>query len=420
MTELLEPQYDGVTFDKGTVSPPPEYAHHPLSFSWEDSRQDEIELGLEVDCPSPTQDDKYYVCPSAVKRLKHGGVHVMDEENPARMLCQRSLSLVYSTIQESYPEGTLQLLSDLLQPGYYPPNDITCHLLEEILLNPQSPHHNCVQAFRLLMRTQRHCIVDKKSVSWNWEMLSKVMEKMECRPESVRMFLDYVAQTLEDDFKTKQSTSTLYQSIAKDVFSFDQQFPHIRDICKWLFSAIEKSTDGNDIKGDHGRMVASLQKILSLALEVDGSPAISSVKLSQELFHLLISRVPQRRQVKTSVPISLSLLLHFLKNCTLSLDSNDGTEKWRRWEELIHHLWMFLLSYINTIKGYRNGVKMEQMNKDGSWIYKPEDKVSKCAVREAVEAFLSRSRDDIGEALPLHVEESLTYLQDHLLDVCQC
>ncbi|MEQ2312531.1 CCR4-NOT transcription complex subunit 6, partial [Ameca splendens] len=31
-----------------------------------------------------------------------------------------------------------------------------------------------------------------------------------------------------------------------------------------------------------------------------------------------------------------------------------------------------------------------------------------------MDAFLSRSQADIGEALPLHVEESLTYLQDHL------
>lgn len=56
----------------------------------------------------------------------------------------------------------------------------------------------------------------------------------------------------------------------------------------------------------------------------------------------------------------------------------------------------------------------------GTLVYKQDDMVSKAAVREAVEAFLSRSKADLGEALPLHVEESLTYLQDHLLDVCQC
>lgn len=53
-------------------------------------------------------------------------------------------------------------------------------------------------------------------------------------------------------------------------------------------------------------------------------------------------------------------------------------------------------------------------------VYKPDDRVSRPAVQEAVEAFLSRSQADLDQALPLHVEESLTYLQDHLLDVCQC
>lgn len=71
------------------------------------------------------------------------------------MLCRQSLRLVYSTIDENYTEGTLQLLSDLLHPGYSLPCDILSHLLNDILLNPQCPYHLCVQAFTLLIRTQR-------------------------------------------------------------------------------------------------------------------------------------------------------------------------------------------------------------------------------------------------------------------------
>lgn len=78
-----------------------------------------------------------------------------DNSGTPEVLCRQSLSLVYSTIDENYSEGTLQLLSDLLQPGYYPPKDITSHLLRGILLDPQSPHHLSVQAFNLLMWTQR-------------------------------------------------------------------------------------------------------------------------------------------------------------------------------------------------------------------------------------------------------------------------
>lgn len=473
MTDVLDPLCNEVTFDEASRSrsQTPDSSpsvcrtidldqesftyeddfavNSPVSFSWRESGEEEKE-SFELYCASATQGDKYYVCPVGVKNLIHrGGDVLIDEEESTRkpqMLCRQSLSLVYSTIDESYQEGTLQLLSDLLQPGYYPPKDITSHLLWGILLNPQSPHHICVQAFDLLMRTQRYQIADKWSAPWDWEMLSRVMEKQEHQPQILHMFLDYVVQTLEDDFKIKQTTSARYQSLAKAMLSFDHQFSHIRDVCKWLFSAIVKSTEYKDLGGEHTRIVAILQRMLSLALEVDCSPAICSAKLSQELFHMLIGSVPLRPQrmllleslqskllrckllehlldyscpVKISVPMSLSLLLHFLKNCTLSPDPKDGTEKWRRWEELVCLLWMLLLSYNHAMKGYLCGSKTEKRDQVGSSVYKAEDMVSKCAVREAVEAFLSRSQNDIGEALPLHVEESLTYLQDHLLDVCQ-
>lgn len=418
----------------------------PVSFSWGESGEEEE--NFELYSTPATQSEKYYVYPDFLKNLR--GTDILNDDEggsrQAQMLCRQSLSLVYSTIDENYQEGTLQLLSDLLKPNYYPPKDITSHLLRGILLNPHSPHHICVQAFDLLMRTQRYHIADKLSAPWDWETLVNVMEKQEHQPEIVRMFLEYVVKTLEDDFRTKQSTSAIYQSLAKAMLSFDRQFSHIRDVCKWLFSAIVKSTDCNEIEGEHVRIVAIFQRILSLSLEVDCSPAICSAKLSQELFHMLISVVLQRPQrmllleslqskllrckllehlldyscpAKTSVPMSLSLLLHFLKNCTLSPDPKDGTENWRKWEELISLLWMLLLSYNNAMKGYLCGSLTERRDQVRLSVYKPEDIVSKCAVHEAVEAFLSRSKDDVGEALPLHVEESLTYLQDHLLDVCQ-
>uniref|UniRef100_A0A3B4A9F1 Uncharacterized protein n=1 Tax=Periophthalmus magnuspinnatus TaxID=409849 RepID=A0A3B4A9F1_9GOBI len=284
--------------------------------------------------------------------------------------CPNMTELLKPLHDEIYPEGTLQLLSDLLQPGYYPPKDITLHLLKEILLNPRSPHHHCVQAFSLLMKTQRHHIADKWSISWDWEMLSNAMENKELCPRSMRMFLDYVVLTLEDDFKTKQSTSALYQSIAKAMLKICSDFFFTYACNSSLILPCCTTENRAEYVIDNFtlcRMVVLFQKMLSLALEVDCSPAICSAKLSQELFHMLISTVALRPHrmllleslqskrlrckllehvldyscpVKTSVPMSLSLLLHFLKNCTLSPDPGDGTEKWRRWEELINHLWM--------------------------------------------------------------------------------
>ena len=73
----------------------------------------------------------------------------------AKVLPSQSLRLVYSTMEERLPEATVQLLADLLQPGFYPPKDISAHLLRGLLLGARCPLHLRVQAFDLLMKTQR-------------------------------------------------------------------------------------------------------------------------------------------------------------------------------------------------------------------------------------------------------------------------
>ncbi|XP_013863815.1 uncharacterized protein simc1 [Austrofundulus limnaeus] len=428
----------------------------PASLSWQEESDGE-DVSKESRFRAVSREDRQYVCPVTLRKAMTAPARDLINEDyeisrAPEVLCRQSLSLVYSTIDENYPEGTLQLLSDLLQPGYYPPKDITSHLLRGILLDPQSPYHFSVQAFNLLMWTQRHHRVNKSTVPWDWELLTSVMSNQdsakEHRCEVVRMLLEYVVQTLEDDYQAKCSTS-VHHSMTKATLSCDQQFPHVRDVIRWLFSAIKKSTEFGKCKerGEQLRMVSLFQRMLALALEVDRCPALNSAKLSQELFHMVLSHMPPRAHrmlllkslqsklllcklleqlldyacpQKISVPMSLSRLLHFLKNCTLAPDPTDGTERWQRWEELIHLLWMLLLSYNNAMKGYLSSSSTERRGKASTLVYKPEDMVTKPAVREAVESYLSRSRADLGQALPLHVEESLSYLQDYLLDVCQC
>lgn len=366
------------------------------------------------------------------------------------------MNQVYTTIEVNYPEGTLEQLFDLLQPGYYLPRDIAAHLLHGILLNRQCSQYQCVQAFNLLMRTQRHHMADRDTVLWDWELLTSVMANQDntdkYRSEVVRMFLEYVIQTLEDDFHAKRCSSALQHSIAKATMSYETQFPRVRDVIKWLFSVITKSTECEERnrktreRDEHIRMVKVFQRMLSLALEVDRCPTVTSGKLSQELFHMLISNAPLRAHrmlmletlqskrlkcklleqllsytcpTKISGPMSLSLLLHFLKHSTLVPDPSDGTERWKKWDELMQLFWMLLLSYNKAMKGYLSSSKMDQRTKISKTVYKPHDVISAAAVGEAVEAFLSRAKADLGEALPPHVEESLTYLQDHLLDACQ-
>lgn len=105
-----------------------------------------------------------------------------------------------------------------------------------------------------------------------------------------------------------------------------------RDVIKWLFCVIMKTTENEDSKEGikikdeqiryknktlnknlllfHSslafctltfwlhfvpcRIVSVFQRMLSLALEVDRSPALNSAKLSHELFHMVLSHMPLR------------------------------------------------------------------------------------------------------------------------------
>lgn len=58
--------------------------------------------------------------------------------------------------------------------------------------------------------------------------ISKKDQRRERGGEVVCMFLEYIVQTLEDDFYLKRSSSSLSHSLAKATLSCDQQFPRVR------------------------------------------------------------------------------------------------------------------------------------------------------------------------------------------------
>ncbi|XP_061786183.2 SUMO-interacting motif-containing protein 1 isoform X2 [Nerophis lumbriciformis] len=417
-------------------------------------QESDEEANANVDFSEVSQDERCFVCPRGFQKVMDGFAHTLVHEEHVKSsnaICQPSLSLVYITMQVNYQEGTLQLLSDLLHLCYCPPKDVMSHLLSHMLLDPLCPQHRCVQAWNLLMRAQRHQSVDKNSVAWSWELVTSVMsnqdDKKRHRPEVVRMFLEYVVQTLEDDFSNKKSTSEFHHSIAKTMLSCSQHFAQVRDVIQWMFSTIVKST-GNGESGEavrereeHIKIVSSLQRMLSLAVEVDRSPALSAPKLTQELSLMLVSTELNRAHRlllldsmqnnllrykllehllddscprKTPMPMSLSRLLYFVENCTLAADPTDGSESWKKWEELVHHLWMLLFSYNTAMTEYLNSSARKPT---GATVYKPEDVLTKADICKTLEAFLCRAKADVGQALPLHVEESLFYLQDLLLEV---
>lgn len=431
----------------------------------------EVERSTEVAGGEVSKEDRRYVCPVQLRKhrpLMAGplqSLEDLEEEDDGfgapEQLCRQSLSLVYSTKDESYPEGTLQLLSDLLHPRFYPPRDITSHLLRDILLDTRAPRHLHLQAFSLLMRTQRHHPAEKVTIPWDWDLLTSVMDEQfpvspsTCPPqdsarshssEAVCMLLQYVLQTLEDDFRVSLSLRDLRQSIAKATLSCESR--RVGDVINWLLAAVVKSTGDGDTKRkeDHLKIVYLLQKMLALALEVDCCPAVSSNKLAQKLFHSCTSTLALRQHrlllletleskllrcrllellleqgcaQRTSLPMSLGLLLHFLKHCTLTPDPMDGAERGLCWEELIQLLWMLLLSHEAVLRGHLRCSVTDRAGNSRGLVPMVNDAVSRSDVVEAVEDFLLRSQANLGRSLPPHVHESLTYLQDHMLEFCQ-
>ncbi|KAA0709590.1 SUMO-interacting motif-containing protein 1 [Triplophysa tibetana] len=369
-------------------------------------------------------------------------------------LCRQSLSLVYSTIEENYPEGTLQLLGDFIQPRYYPPVAITTHLLRGIFLDTQSPYVLAIEAYNLLMKIQRYHPADKTTIPWDWELLSSVMEEKDdtkrLRTEVRCMLLQYVLQVIEDDFQFKLTNRRLQDSVAKAMLSCDQRFRRVKDVINWLMNAVkEPGHHSEDVKypkreSDNClKIVLSIQRMLTLALEVDKAPTRNSNKLSQELFQNLHALSPcrQRRLLflstleskllrcklldmllddssseKSTLPMSLSMLLHYLQSATLPSEPSDGGERWRKWDELLQLLWMLMLSYEEVVTGHLHYPITERFKKTRSPLWTQNDMVRRSAVRRAAEIFLSRAVKDIGHDISMEMKESLSQLEDHITD----
>ncbi|XP_056624858.1 SUMO-interacting motif-containing protein 1 isoform X2 [Triplophysa dalaica] len=438
----------------------------------EDHKDDNVESNV-------SEENAQHICLAQFRKLRQCVVGTVSH---------MSLSLVYSTIEENYPEGTLQLLGDFIQPRYYPPVAITSHLLRGIFLDTQSSYVLAIEAYNLLMKIQRYHPADKATIPWDWELLSSVMEEKDdtkrLRTEVRCMLLQYVLQVLEDDFQFKLTNRHLQDSVAKEMLSCDQRFRRVKDLINWLMNAVKEPVHhSEDVKypkresNNCLKIVLSLQRMLTLALEVDKAPTRNSSKLSQELFQKLHTLSPcrQRRLLflstleskllrcklldmllddacsqKITLPMSLSMLLHYLQSATLPSDPSvkqtitvfysrfnialvsfvknkqnrndlplccqDGGERWRKWDELLQLLWMLTLSYEEVVTGHLQYPITERFKKARSPLWTQNDQVKRSAVRRAAEAFQSRAVKDIGHDISMEMKESLSQLQDHITD----
>ncbi|KAM4676767.1 SUMO-interacting motif-containing protein 1 [Discoglossus pictus] len=297
----------------------------------------------------------------------------------------RRMNILSSTVEECFPRGTLHFLSEFVSSHNYPPTvhqypqidpSILCHVIRHILLG--ADEQGLVNdAYATLMKVQELHPANMSTVSWDWNQLTEVMEKKE-HPARL-LFLQYVVQTLDDDFQVNVRRRSLQKCLAKTMLSCDKSFANIRDVIKWLIATVKKCSeidrdeqcDCISVGNDNLRVIGLLQRMLSIAVEVDKSPTCSSNKIAEFMFSeiICITTRYQREllfcstesallrakvlevmfhhsceQHKT-IPFSMGKILYFIEHSTLFLEEQRPGGEWQRWDEMLHHISLLFLSY---------------------------------------------------------------------------
>ncbi|NXI59347.1 SIMC1 protein, partial [Chloroceryle aenea] len=187
-----------------------------------------------------------------------------------------------------------------------------------------------------------------------------------------------------------------------------------------------------------------LQRMLSLAVEVDKSPNCSSCKIADVIFPFILN-IPLRSQreaffntmesqllrckllellfqhscdVPSTMPLSLAKILYFLSHSVL-LPYQDETATWKRWDEMLQYLSLLLMSYQNVILGsplcvplaehLRSSVsdRMDLIIQKAKPKLRVSDNISQLDIELKIEDFTSRMQHALGQPFPLQITEKL-------------
>ncbi|XP_053423231.1 SUMO-interacting motif-containing protein 1 [Nycticebus coucang] len=380
----------------------------------------------------------------------------------------RRLRMVTNTIEENFPLGTVQFLMDFVSPQHYPPREIVAHIIQKILLSGSETVDVLKEAYMLLMKIQQLHPANAKTVEWDWKLLTYVMEEEGQTLPGRVLFLRYVVQTLEDDFQQilRRQRQHLQQSIANTVLSCDKQPHNVRDVIKWLVKAVTadgliQPPNGNQTSSGTGLLkagsshpssqptltkntnqliVCQLQRMLSIAVEVDRTPTCSSNKIAEMMFGFVLD-IPERRQremffttmeshllrckvleiiflhsceTPTRLPLSLAQALYFLNNSTSLLKCQSDKTQWQTWDELVEHLQFLLSSYQHVLREHLRSSVIDRKDLIIKRIKpKPQqgDDITVVDVEKQIEAFRSRLIQMLGEPLVPQLQDKVHLLK---------
>ncbi|XP_060621569.2 SUMO-interacting motif-containing protein 1 [Anolis sagrei] len=395
----------------------------------------------------------------------------------------RKLSMVSSTIEENFFHGTLDSLMDYVSSRYYPPKEVTSCVVRKILLGPKNENIQediRKDAYTLLVKIQALHPAKVDTVVWDWPLLREVMEEEEGKFPGRLLFLKYVIQTLEDDFQRTIRIGLLHKSIAKAVLSCDYCSSNIKEVIEWLISAVtgrklsecrnlqnarslslETSQDKSsgftlDLHFDQSTQredaslpwqteteVALLQRMLSIAVEVDRSPTCSAHKIAHVVFPSVLN-IPKRCQrdaflssmecdllrckvlelifqhstVPTKGPLSLTRILKLLQSFSLPLIYQDNEAPWQGWDEMLHHLNLLLKSYCSIILGHLRSPIYERINliiKGAKPKLQSEDCIKESDIKCRIQSFQKQLSKTTQQPIPSSIIEKIELLQIQLL-----
>ncbi|XP_034511546.1 SUMO-interacting motif-containing protein 1 [Ailuropoda melanoleuca] len=380
----------------------------------------------------------------------------------------RRLRMVTNTIEENFPLGTVQFLMDFVSPQHYPPREIVGHIIQKILLSGSETVDVLKEAYMLLMKIQQLHPANAKTVEWDWKLLTYVMEEEGQNLPGRVLFVRYVVQTLEDDFQQilRRQRQHLQQSIASTVLSCDKQPHNVRDVIKWLVKVVTEDgltqpPNGNQTSSGTGILKASsshpspqpnltkntsqlivcqLQRMLSIAVEVDRTPTCSSNKIAEMMFGFVLD-IPERSQremffttmeshllrckvleiiflhsceTPTRLPLSLAQALYFLNNSTSLLKCQSDKTQWQMWDELVEHLQFLLSSYQHVLREHLRSSVIDRKDLIIQRIKpKPQhgDDITAVDVERQIEAFRRRLTQMLGEPLAPQLQDKVHLLK---------
>ncbi|NXH14358.1 SIMC1 protein, partial [Bucco capensis] len=188
-----------------------------------------------------------------------------------------------------------------------------------------------------------------------------------------------------------------------------------------------------------------LQRMLSIAVEVDKSPNCSSFKIAEVIFPFILN-IPLRSQreaflntmesqllrckllellfqhscnVPTTLPLSLAKILYFLGHSSVLLLHQDEMGTWQRLDETLHYLYLLLLSYQNVIMAFPLAEHLQSSLNDRMDLIirkakpklRPDDDINHLDIQLRIEDFISQMQQVLGQPFPPQITEKLCLLQ---------